>query len=540
MHRATFSFRLLLRAIAAAILCIPLLACKMTNESKTVLPRDQDPPLFRPHIPTFQCESESSKVRANDAQAEEWFLEAIALEDPNNYASDPDYKNIVRLTRLAAERRHWKAMLNLASLYLEGRDPTHSVEDAVLLVEDAMRLGVPAAYDRIGTYYMNGTGVQRDLTKAYAFWQKAAEMGNPQAMAYLASRLNVGPDNEGASYWSNIPVATKMLECAFGQGYGQAAYDLYFLYQVPRAPNGKIIGDPTPQTKARALNVLHHGVRLGCEDCANKLAIEFSRPFDLAKMLVPYIDKARGARYTMLADALGFNPHRRFPNLDNVLPLPPADLPVWDGKRETLLAAAMGVTPPPSVPKPSAASQAIGRPFLDAQYVLRATGETTGATRAPAAGYWQPISHQQTGQTRALLTTIPPGLYQPGEAFDRCYLAQGEGSMRLSDVVWERWETIRHNHGAVEPRAARGLAREAPRPDLLRDGVTEPTCPVNGIWQPWVHCDHPLQSIVNQPWRQSWLNAGQAFPQPQRDWLLPLSEQDVTWYLMDESGVDIG
>lgn len=112
--------------------------------------------------------------------------------------------------------------------------------------------------------------------------------------------------------------------------------------------------------------------------------------------------------------------------------------------------------------------------------------------------------------------------------------------MQLSNVVWERWETIRYNHGAVEPRAARGLAREAPRPDVLRDGVTEPTCPVNGIWQPWVHCDHPLQSIVSQPWRQSWLNAGQAFLQPQRDWLLPLSEQDVTWYLMDESGVDIG
>lgn len=40
-------------------------------------------------------------------------------------------------------------------------------------------------------------------------------------------------------------------------------------------------------------------------------------------------------------------------------------------------------------------------------------------------------------------------------------------------------------------------------------------------------------SIVNQPWRQTWLRPGQPFPQPERDWLLQLSEQDVTWHLME-------
>jgi hypothetical protein len=41
-------------------------------------------------------------------------------------------------------------MLNLASLYVEGRDPSHGNEEAVQLVEKAMRLGIPAAYDRMG------------------------------------------------------------------------------------------------------------------------------------------------------------------------------------------------------------------------------------------------------------------------------------------------------------------------------------------------------------------------------------------------------
>jgi hypothetical protein len=39
-------------------------------------------------------------------------------------------------------------MLNLASLYVEGRDPSHGMK-AVQLVEKAMRLGIPA-YDRMG------------------------------------------------------------------------------------------------------------------------------------------------------------------------------------------------------------------------------------------------------------------------------------------------------------------------------------------------------------------------------------------------------
>ena len=108
--------------------------------------------------------------------------------------------------------------------------------------------------------------------------------------------------------------------------------------------------------KQRALNVLHEGVKFGCAECANALAIEFGHPFDLANMLAPYVDKARGERYGVLNRALGFNPNRRFPNLDKILPLPPADLPPWDGQRKSLLDAAMGVRPPPAIPQPGTAS----------------------------------------------------------------------------------------------------------------------------------------------------------------------------------------
>lgn len=512
----------------------------MPNNTAVVYARNQSLPLFNPHVTSFSCEVEATKVPPIDAQAEAWFLQSRALEGPETIEETRDYKKIVQLTRQAAERQHWKAMLNLASLYLEGRDPSHHVGDAVELVEKAMRLGIPAAYDRMGTFYMNGTGVGSNATRAYAFWQKAADMGNPQAMAYLAEKFDVGPASEDADHWSNIPIATKMLECAFGQGYGPAAYDLHYLYASPRDPSGKIIGGRTIETKARALKVLHDGVRFGCEKCANKLQIEFGDPYDLANMMAPFVDKSRGERYGMLGDALSFNPDRRFPNLDKVLPLPPADLPPWDGERESLLAAAMGVSLPLMPPKPTSASQYTDRRFLDVAYKLRQTDEKTTEQQAPVTGYWQPTAHQQAESIRAMLGCVEPALYQLGEPFSKFWSPNKEVSAPIAGVVWERWETIRHNHGAVEPLAAPGLTREVACPEALVACRSESRCPVSGIWQPWVHVDHPMRATVNQHWRQAWLGIGQAFPHPERDWLLSLPAADVTWYLMDGSGVDIG
>jgi TPR repeat protein len=183
----------LLRKIAYGLLTVVFLVCSFNAlsivrdqyKATQALPRNEKLLLFNPHRSSFTCQIETTKVPPIDAQAELWFQEAKSLDDPDAWEEDRDYKKIVHLTRQAAERHHWKAILNLASLYLENRDPPYGESEALLLVEQAMRLGVPAAYDRMGTFYMNGTGVSRDVTKAHAFWQKAAELGNPQAMAYL-------------------------------------------------------------------------------------------------------------------------------------------------------------------------------------------------------------------------------------------------------------------------------------------------------------------------------------------------------------------
>ncbi|MES2017394.1 MAG: DUF6396 domain-containing protein [Pseudomonadota bacterium] len=523
------------RAALTALLFTSTIACKMPNNSPDTLPRNEHLPLFDAHMPAFTCEVESTKVPPIDAQAEAWFLEARALESPDIFVEDRDYKKILELTRNAAARKHWKAMLNLASLYLEKHDPARSVDDALNLVEDAMRLGIPAAYDRMGTYYMNGTGVGGDATRAYAFWLKAAQMGNPQAMTFLGEKISATWDSPADGFWANIPIATQMLECAFGQGYGPAARRLSSLIVGVRPPSGR--GNRTAETSARAVKLLHDGVKLGCEKCANSLFVEFDGGFNLADILPPFVDKARSQRYLVLADELSWNPNTRFPNLDQVLPLPPAHLPSWNGDKDALINAAMGVKPKPAPPEPTAASQRTDRHFLDAAFQLRYTGDRTDATRAPRTGYWQPIGIKQPERIRDLLARNPPGLYHADELFELFYDPNEADRSPVFAVVWERWDTQWHNDDAVELRAVTGQMREIDSAAPIMACPASRPCPATGVWQPWVHAQHPMRAIINQHWRQVWLSKGQPFPRPEQDWLLALPETDVMWHLMDDVGV---
>jgi TPR repeat protein len=305
------------------------------------LPRYEKLPLFDPHRKSFACVYQDQHVPAIDPQAEVWFQQALALDSPDIYYQDRDYPKIYRLYLQAAERNHWKAMLNLASLIVGGASgvPEQNREIAIRWVEKAMQLGVPDAYDVMGTYHQNGMIRGSDATSAYAFFQRAADMGSPSAMTYLGYKMAGTYDNPGEGFWGNLAVAVPMLECALAQGDGDAAEKLGFIYARPE----------TPEAKLRALKVLHEGVKLGSAECASKLSIEFDG-FNLTsgRNLPGHIDEARSERYSTLARALEFYQGRlNLPNLDKILPLPPAPLPKWDGNRQTLIDAAKAVTPPP-------------------------------------------------------------------------------------------------------------------------------------------------------------------------------------------------
>jgi hypothetical protein len=210
------------------------------------LPRYEKLPLFDPHRKDFTCVYEAQQVPPLDPQAEMWFQQALAMDDPNVPIDNIDYAKVYRLYLQAADRNHWKAMLNLASLILSKRPgvPEHDPEAATQWVEKAMKLGIPDAYDRMGVYHLNRLVKGGDATSAYAFFQRAADMGSPAAMTFLGDKMSGTYDDPRGEFWGNLPIASKMLECALAQGYGPAADKLSYIYR-----------GTTSESKSRALHV---------------------------------------------------------------------------------------------------------------------------------------------------------------------------------------------------------------------------------------------------------------------------------------------
>ncbi len=152
----------------------------------------------------------------------------------------------------------------------------------------------------------------------------------------------------------------------------------------------------------------------------------------------------------------------------------------------------MGVSPPPAIPKPSTASLSKEPYFLAADYALQPTGLHSDAAFAPFSAYWRPAPGQGLTQAAQLLRN--------GEEFRHFNVLDADGKSRYGGVTWEHCLTIRHNHGAVEPRAARGLLSEVARPEPLPSCACGQACPV----------------------------------------MLDLPDEDVTWHFLEAAITDIG
>ena len=378
---STTSERLRLVGVFSVSLFLACTACSM----KDSLPRNMSLDAFNPHRETFDCVHEAAVVPAVDPEADRWNQQAMKMTSALLWPNQRDYAGAVALWSKAAERKHWKAMLNLANAYAQGLGVDRNTERAVQITEQGMKLGIPAAYDLMGTYYMNGVGVKQDASRAYAFWQLAADKGSPSAMAYLGSRLDAVYDDPKSGFWGNRKVALKMLECGFAQGSGDAAYAL----GTTLVGSDQSLGEDNVQ----ALKILHDGVKFG----SAKSAAYLFGAFDDGDAVVGNVkDRARAERYSVLADRLERDPDLRLPNLDKVVPLPPAKLPKWDGNKETLINAAKVVMSVPATPSKVAVhpvSLGTGRAHVPDGYMLPATPPAgvppqAETTAAPVGGYW--------------------------------------------------------------------------------------------------------------------------------------------------------
>ncbi|WP_261802543.1 sel1 repeat family protein [Variovorax sp. PAMC28562] len=508
--------------LAVAFILLNLTACNMNP-----LPRNMNLQAFDPHRADFVCKHEVDVNPPITAESEALFQQGMAVTSYELLPKQRDHAKAAELWKQAAALGHWKAAMNLAGLYESGQGVPEDTEQAVLIVEGLMKQGVPAAFDKMGTYHQRGIGVNDDTSRAYAFWQLAADMGSPAAQAYLGSKLKATYDNPGQGFWGNRDVALKMLECSFAQGNGDAAYTL----ALTITGDNRSLGEDN----ARALKIYHDGVKLGSEKCASSLFVKFDRTTPLTGNT---IDTARSDRYGELAQALELNPDLRFPNLDKVLPLPPAELPMWDGKRKTLVDAAIALVALPAV-KPTPGSQSSGRAHIPQGHALKAQPHPVvveATSSVPHSGYWLPRLHAiYREHERAWDNAQVPQRYAKGEVFETMdRRSMGAYANTATRTVWQFLGDAVAVVQSSHPRVTQGIARttRVPEESLRCKGML--SCPRTGVWAGQVAKDHPLARLYNRWDRFAYVEKGQSFPNPE-DQHIAIAPHEVRWLWLDNA-----
>lgn len=226
----------------------------------------------------------------------------------------------------AADLGDWGARALMAHFYLHGlgvltsnhvldADPEKAVEITRLAAKAMQPWGL---YD-LGVAYEHGYGgAHNDVDLAWAYYLRAAQFGSPEAQMALAKAYREAdrPKDEAT-----------MLQCAYQQGHGPAAYELALDAGVNKQYQ-------------EAIRLYQEGVKFGSIECARDLEVMFRHGYwgkgsdeekTILKSFGVGVDQERERRYDAIYDALQINPDLKLSRLDQVLPLPPAKLPTWSG-----------------------------------------------------------------------------------------------------------------------------------------------------------------------------------------------------------------
>ncbi len=260
----------------------------------------------------FTCTHEADHLPPLDPAADRLFKFARYLERKG----DPKDRNeITRYYRIAAAYGHYKANNNLQRGLNDGLSSSPDASgEAVDLAEQLIKAGVPGGYYDMGRYLEDGDGVKQDEDNALRYFRKAADLGNPDAQYYVADLL--APRDRAPE------ISRQMRQCATDQGYGKAARYL----GIDLSTNGLY---------PAAAKAFQKGVKAG--DSLSALAMEdgFKGPpsSDRLNYLALPSDPERSRRYKLIGKFIdandGLNP--KVPDIDKIVPLPPAKLPPWDG-----------------------------------------------------------------------------------------------------------------------------------------------------------------------------------------------------------------
>ena len=226
--------------------------------------------------------------------------------------------------RIAAANGDYKANIRLQFLLSDGwtKVPYIEAETEVHKLYKMLHKQLPAtAYYLLKGYIEDGYGVSAPPDSELAFLRKAADMGNREAQYTLGQMISSLDDEETREF--RLKLMMKLYRCASEQGQGNASYWL-----------GMFL--PDYHKYDEAVRAYHQGVKNG-----NYLsAFILSNAFKVGKekgnnnFLDVEADKERARRYSIIDSYLSTYEFMSptVPDLDDIVPLPPAPLPEWDGK----------------------------------------------------------------------------------------------------------------------------------------------------------------------------------------------------------------
>jgi len=231
----------------------------------------------------------------------------------------------------AANQGDWGARALMAYFYRSGLGPLEKnhvldadLDKSVQIVRSAVAAGQAWGYYDLGVAHEHGYGgAAQDEQIAWAYYLKAAELGSPEAQMALASAYLKAERREADA---------EMVMCAYRQGYGPAAYKLGIRADILK-------------NFAPALEYYQAGTRFGSKESAVSLRLLFDtnewslrdRPDQIALRELDILpDPERERRYHQIFQALDLNPDLKLTRLDQVLPLPPAELPAWKGIQDAI------------------------------------------------------------------------------------------------------------------------------------------------------------------------------------------------------------
>lgn len=275
----------------------------------------------------FTCKKEERPPLSKETQ--QLYNYALYHDLHNMWTGDKGddvWNGLARYYRIAAANGDYKANVRLQYLLNTGRISTDMPQTEVHNLNEELAKQLPAtAYYNLYGYLDEDYGVRTEEGGKYAYLRKAADLGSREAQYTVAEMLADIEDEEETkeAFKYRLNLVKQLWACASEQGLGEVSSNLGISLQMDKKYQ-------------EALKVFHQGVKNGDSISALVLshAFESGVQADNLNFLDVSPDDERVKRYHMISSYLSRYDYLqpKVPDLDEIVPLPPAKLPKWDGK----------------------------------------------------------------------------------------------------------------------------------------------------------------------------------------------------------------